>query len=481
MPSLRNKTIIGVAWNFAEQMLGRGIGIAVTLLLAWFLVPENYGLVAMMAVFLALSTALVDAGFSEALIRKLEVTELDLNTVFYTNLILSALIYSVLFFTAPFVATFYDQPLLIDLIRVAGMSVFFSALIVVQKSVLNRQLKFKLMLKVSLPAAVISGLIAIALAYFDYGVWALVWQMVISSILTAIFFWRLKLWRPKLIFSLESLKELFGFSSYAIVDRLFSVPFKNMYIIVIAKYFSAGIAGLYFFAEKIKDLIVSQLVQSIQNVTYPALSQLQEDNERLKQGYRKVIAMMTFMLFPALVFLAALSEPLFRFLLPEQWLDAVPYLQLMCIAALLYPLHSINLNILKVKGRSDLVLYVGIYKKAVAIGIFIVTLPYGIIAILLGQILSSILAFLPNTYFSSRLIGYSVKEQLADFIPGLVLSAAIAGLIFGLQAWAQWWAFAELVVFGLLAGLLYLIGAHLLKLHAYELTKELVLKKFKKV
>lgn len=479
MSAIRHKTIAGTLWNFSEQLLTRGIGVAVTIMLAWFLEPEEYGLVAMMSVFLVLSSALVDAGFSQALIRKLNTTPTDYSTAFYANLMFSLLIYLALFLGAPYISGFYQQPVLVELIRVAGLSVFFNAFAFVQKAVLTREMKFKLQLKVSLPAAFLSGALAIYLAYNDYGVWALIIQLVSVAFLTALFYWRLKLWRPSLLFSLKSLKELFSFGGYLLIESVSAIPFRNMYVIVIAKFFSATIAGLYFFADKIKELVMSQFVQSIQNVTYPALAKLQEDDARLKIGFRKVIAVTTFILFPAMVFLAALADPLFATLFSKKWLDAVVFLQLMCLAGLFNPLNAINLNILKVKGRSDIVLYVGIYKKTVAIGIFIFTLQYGVIAILLGQILNSVLAYIPNSYFSSRLIDYTVTEQVADFAPGLVLSFVIALLVYFLQQWVEWLAALEVLVFGLLAIGLYVLIAHVLRLQAYRLVRELLVSKIR--
>jgi len=477
--TLAKKTTIGIVWNFAEQLARRGITVAVTLLLAYFLTPEDFGLVAMMAVFLALGASLMASGFQQALIRLKEATQTDFNTAFYANIVLGLLAYAILFATAPWIAQFYEQPDLVDLIRVAGLAVIVNSLQVVQVSVLSRTLNFKAQLKANLPAALLSGLLAIGLAYLGWGVWALVAQMLTSALLVTLFLWMQRIWRPSLSFCFGSLGRMYNFGYKLFLSGVLDTVFKNMYVIVIAKYFSASVAGLYFFADKIKELVISQLVSSIQTVTYPALSTMQDDNVRLKSGYRKVIGMTTFLLFPAMLFLAALSQPLFEFMLPEKWWPAVTYLQLMTLAGLLYPIHAINLNILNVKGRSDLFLYLEVFKKAVIILIFWISFQYGVIGILIGQIIGSVLLYIPNSYFSYRLIGYSVKEQLADFMPGLVLSAAIAGVIFGLQAWAQWWALAELVVFGILAGLLYLIGAHLIKLHAYELTKELVLKKIR--
>ncbi len=479
MSDLKKRTAVGIIWNFSEQLTKRGLSIIITILLARFLLPDDFGLIAMMAVFLGIASYLMDSGFREALIQKKDANDVDFNTAFYTNILFGLIAYGLLFASAPYIADFYQEPRLINLIRVAGLSIIINSFQVIQSTILSRELNFKAQLKATLPATIVSGLIAVLMAYFGYGVWALIIQMLISSLLTTIFLWAMKLWRPKWVFSFDSLKTMFAFSSYLLIAGLSNILFVNMYVIVIAKYFSAALAGYYFFADRIKELVVSQLVASIQTVTYPALSKIQDDPVRLKSGYRKVIAITTFLLFPAITLLAALAEPLFHVLLSEQWLPAVIYLQLMCIAAILNPLHAINVNILKVTGRSDLVLYIGFFKKFMMILIFIISFNYGVIGILIGQIISSVLTYIPNSYYSSRLINYSAREQLADFMPILLLSGAIALFTYSLVLFIDWSAIIELLVFGTLAIILYLVGAHLLKLHAYILARQLITEKLK--
>ena len=479
MSNLKKRTTVGIIWNFAEQLAKRGLSIIITILLARFLVPDDFGLIAMMAVFLGVASRLMDSGFKEALIQKKDATDVDFNTAFYTNLLFGLIAYGLLFASAPYIADYYQEPRLVNLIRVAGLSIIINSFQVIQSAILSRELNFKAQLKATLPATVISGSIAVLMAYFGYGVWALIVQMLISSLLTTVFLWTMKLWRPKWIYSIDSLKTMFAFSSYLLIAGLSNILFNNMYVVVIAKYFGATLAGYYFFADRIKELVVSQLVASIQTVTYPALSKIQDDPVRLKSGYRKVIAITTFLLFPAITMLAALAEPLFRVLLSEQWLPAVIYLQLMCMVAILNPLHAININILKVAGRSDLVLYIGFFKKFMMILIFIISFNYGVIGILIGQIISSVLTYIPNTYYSSKLINYSVREQLADFIPTLLLAGTIALITYSLVLLVNWPAIIVLLIFGTLAIILYLLGAHLLKLHAYVLVKQMISEKLK--
>lgn len=479
--TLANKTTTGLLWNFTEQMSTRGIGIVITLLLARFLVPSDYGLVAMMAVFIAVAGNLMDSGFKQALIRKQGANQVDFSTAFYTNLALGCLAYLLLFIAAPFIAGFYEETRLTDLIRVAGIAILINSFQVVQSAILNRALNFKAQLKATVPASIISGITAVYLAYIGWGVWALIAQMLISSFLVTAFLWSMKLWQPTLTFSRQSLNDMFGFGSKLLLSGLLDIVFSNMYVVVIAKIFSASVAGLYFFAENIQKLVITQLVSSISTVTYPAFATVQHDNIRLKAGYRKVLKITTFLLFPAMALMAALAEPLFRVLLHERWLPAVPYLQLMCIAGLMYPLHVINLNILKVKGRSDLFLYLEIVKKVSIVLILFVSIQYGVIGILIGQIIGSVLAYLPNSYFSNKIIGYSVREQIDDFLPSLVLSGAISGMVYFAVSVSNLPAPVELLLFGTIAGLVYLLVGYLLKMQAFLLIEQLVGEQFKMI
>jgi len=292
-----------------------------------------------------------------------------------------------------------------------------------------------------------------------------------------LFLWWIQGWRPSLDVSWKSLGKMYNFGYKLFLSGLLDTVFNNVYLVVIAKLFTTSIAGLYFFADKLKTLVINQLVGSIQNVTYPALSSIQGDDTRLKNGFRKIIQVTTFILFPAMLILAAIAEPLFVALLPAKWLPAVPYLQLLCISGVMYPLHSINLNILKVKGRSDLFLYLEIIKKIMMVVILAISFRYGVFGILIGQIIGSVLAYIPNSYFSAKLINYSVREQVSDFMPSLVLTGAVASLIYGAAFLIQWTAFLKLMVLVFMTGLLYLSGAHFFKLQAYLLARMMLIGK----
>ncbi len=475
--TLAQKTITGIIWNFAEQIGRRGIGVVITLLLARFLLPADYGLLAMMAVFLAVATSLMDSGFKQALIRLKKAKQVDFNTAFYANLCLGTLSYFLLFLAAPFIADFYDEPRLSTLICVAGLSIPINAFQVVQVAILSRDLNFKAQLQATIPAGIISGLIAVVLAYAGLGVWALITQMLVSALITTVLLWWIQGWRPTLEVSRQSFENMYNFGYKLFLAGLLDTIFQNIYVIVIAKMFTSSIAGYYFFADRLKKILLQQFIHSIQNVTYPALASVQADDKRLKEGYRKVIQVTTFILFPAMLFLAALAEPLFKVLLPEKWLPAVTYLQIICISGVMYPLHSINLNILKVKGRSDLFMNLEIIKKFMVMITLVISFRYGIIGILIGQVIVSVLAYIPNSYFSVKLINYPVREQIADFMPGLALAGAVSLLAYSSTFYLRWSVLVELIILTLTSGLLYLVGAHILKLQAYCLAMQMLQKK----
>jgi len=424
--NLQSQTASGVFWTFLEQLGRRGIGILVTIFLARFLTPDDYGLIAMVSVFFAFANALMDVGFRQALIRKQNATQIDYNTMFYSNLVLGFLAYGLLFFFAPAIASFYKEPRLILLVRIVGVVVLINALQFVQVVDLTRKLDFKTQFKVTIPAGIISGLSAVLLAIGGAGVWSLVAQMILSPLIITFSLWMISTWRPTFEFSISSFRELFGFGSKLFLSGVLDILFRNIYVIIIAKLFNATLTGYYFFATKVRDIILEQFSSSIQRVTFPALASVQNDDLRLKNGFRKVIQATTYLIFPAMVFLAVMARPLFELLLNPKWLPAILYLQLLCMEGLMYPLHVVNLNILQVKGRSDLFLYLEVVKKIMIASVLLVSSRYGIVAILIGQIVTSLLAYIPNSYFSARLIGYTVKEQVKDVSPSL-LASVIAG------------------------------------------------------
>lgn len=471
--SLSQKTFSGIIWHFSQLLVRRGINIAVMLWLTRILVPEDFGLMAMITVFLAIGASLMNSGFKQALIRMQGATQIDFNTAFYSNLLLGILAYGILYLSAPLIADFYHEPRLVDLIRIAALGILINSFQVVQTAQLNRVLNFKAELQAIVPAGLLSGVAAVALAYSGYGVWVLVIQSLLFSLINTVFLWFKQGWRPSLGFSRESFGNMYDFGYKLFLSGLLNVIFKNIYVIVIAKFFEASIAGYYFFAEKIKDMVINQLISSIQTVSYSTLANVHDDNERLKSGYRKIISVTTFFLFPAMTILAALTGPIFKYLMSENWMPAAPYLQLLCLAGLLDPVTYINSNLLKVKGRSDYILRVEILKKALVIIVFSLSFKYGIHGILIGQIISSVLIFIPSSYISSKLINYPLREQIYDFIANFLLSSVIGLCVFfGVSFFA--YNPLNVAAFGLLSPILYLLAAYVLRLHGLRLALDML-------
>ena len=472
--SLATKTFTGTLWNSAEQIGRRGLNVAVTLLLAHFLVPEDFGMVAVTSSFIAIANGLMESGFKQALIRMENPTQTDYNTAFFANISLGLTSYIIIFMMAPVIANYFEEARLSTLIRVAGITILINAFQLVQGANLTRAMDFRALLMASVPASIVSAVVAVFLAYLGFGVWALISHLIIYALLSMMFIWRIGSWRPTLKVSRQSFRAMFGFGSRLFVASTIDTTFINIYIFVIAKVFTTTIAGYYFFADKIKDLIINLIVSSIRNVTFPALSTLQNDNVKLKDAYRKILQVTTFTVFPATVFLSALAEPIFYVFLPAYWEPAVPYLQLLCLAGVLLPVHSLNLNILQVKGRSDLFLRLEIIKKFMLVIILIISINYGITGVLIGRIIASVLGYIPNSYYSNRLINYPLKEQLIDFMPALVLSGIVGGLMFLLTNILDLTALTELLIFAIFGVTLYLTVAYTLNMEAMKHTMRAV-------
>lgn len=427
--SLTNKTLNGVLWQFAELILRRGIGIAVTFILAFFLNPDDFGLMAIMTIFIAVGTSLMQSGFREALIRLSLVNQSVLNSAFFANIILGIISYCILYFSAPVVANFYEEKDLTLLIQVTSLAIVISSFQSVPNAILSRAMNFRAQFGANFPAGIISGIAGVIAAVYGVGVWALVVQVIMHALISTTLFWRLSGWSPSFKIDVDALFVMYRFGYKLFLSSFIDIVFRNIYLLLIAKVFTTSIAGLYFFADSIKRLVVDQLVSSIQSVTYPALSKRQDDEGNLKNNYKKLIKITSLIMFPVLLFISVLSELIFEIFLPANWLEAADYLVLMCWAALLYPIHAINLNILKVKERSDIYLGLEIIKKTLVIFILSFTFNYGVEAIIVGQIFGSFLVYIPNAYFTKKMINYGYLEQLKDFVPTLLIGiiASIVG------------------------------------------------------
>ena len=420
--SLKRQAVGGVVWSAVERFSVQGVQFVVMIAMARVLSPSDYGLVGMLAVFIAVAQSLVDSGFSQALIRKQGRTAVDESTVFYFNIVVGCLLYGVLCLSAPLVAGFYDTPELEPLMRVVCLSVIFNSLTVVQRARLTLDIDFKTQAKASLTAAVVSGVAGIWTAYTGWGVWSIVVQQLTNLGVNTLLLWFFARWRPQWAYSWSSFRELFSFGSKLMLSGLLDV---NIYLIVIGKAFSAKDLGYYTRAQQFSEFPSSCLTGILQRVTYPVLCKIQDDDVRLADAYRRFLRVSAFLIFPLLVGVSAVAEPLVLVLLKEQWLFAATLLQILCFAMMWYPTHAINLNLLQVKGRSDLFLRLEVIKKIVGVAILCGTLPFGLVAMCVGQIVSSLLCLAINTRYTGKLIQVGFVRQMRDLFPVLALSLAM--------------------------------------------------------
>jgi len=456
--SLKEKTLRGLSWSFIDNFVVQIFSFIVGIILARLVSPAEFGIIGYTVIFTAISSSLVDCGFNSALIRKNDCTSTDYSTVFYYNFAVSALLYLLLFFGAPLAESFFEVPGFASILRVLGLVLVINALGSIQLTILTKRIDFKTKTKVSLCSNLFAGAIGIFLAYKGFGVWSLVWKVVISNSLTSLLLWIFNDWRPGMVFSVKSFRELFSFGYKLALSGLIDTIFGNIVNPIIGKSFSPEVLGQYTRAQTFRNLFSSTLTSNIQRVTYPVLSTIQNDPEKLKLGFRKMIKSTMLITFACLLGLAAIAEPMIVILIGEKWLPCVPYLQLMCISGMFYPLHAMNLNIILVKGRSDLFLRLEIIKKALFIPLFFTVVFWGVIAYLIGSIIFQIIGYMLNSYYSADLIRYPTKEQIKDILPLLLVSLSVSAFVWRIS-FLGWNNFVTIIL-QVCAGVLLTIGAY---------------------
>lgn len=427
--SLKQKTTKGLLWSSVERFSNQGISFFFSILLARMLDPSDFGIIAMITIFFAVAQSIVDSGFSNALVRKTDRIEEDLSTCFYFNIAVGLVAYIVLFLIAPFVATFYNQPILSPIIRITGLGVVLNSLCVVQQALFTIKIDFKSQAKVTLSATLISGIVGVILAYQGYGVWALVWQGVISALVRMGLLWLMSKWHPKTGFSKASFHYLFGYGSKLLVSGLLDTIYNNIYPIVIGKFYTPAQLGNYSRALSFAQLPSSNITSILQRVTFPVLSTIQDDMPRLQTNYRRLLKLSAFIVFPLMMGLAAVAFPLIRIVLTPKWEGCSFYLQIICFALMWYPIHAINLNLLQVKGRSDLFLRLEVIKKIVGVCIMCITIPLGITAMCVGMVASSLIALFINTFYTGKLMSLGYLKQMRDLLPILINSLLMGGVV----------------------------------------------------
>jgi O-antigen/teichoic acid export membrane protein len=424
--SLKIKTLKGIIWTLLDTVFVKGLFFASGIVLAKLLGPEEFGLVGMISIFIAIGQTIVDSGMSASLIRSKDIDEKDLATVFYLNLLISVLLFLIFFAIAPLIADFFMQETLVWLVRVYCITFLITATYSVQLALLNREMRFRKITLLNIPGTIAGVVVGIVMAYHNYGVWSIIGMHLIMQTLLSILLWSTSSWKPSFLFSQEHMKTHLNFGYKLSISGIIDVAFKNSYNVIIGKLYPLDILGKYERARKFAEYPGGLLTGIILKVTYPLLSKIQDEPQKIKKVYQDILESTFFLSSFLFISIAVIAKPLFLFVLGEEWIEAATFFQIFCFAFMLYPIQVFNLNLLKVFGRSDLFLKLEIIKKCVMVITIITAVQFGVFWLACSVVLNSFIALFINTYYSGELINYNTREQLLSLLPFFLFSCISA-------------------------------------------------------
>ena len=423
---LKQKAKSAVLWSGADILLRQGLQFGISIALARLLSPEEFGIIALLYLFTGIASAFVDSGFSAALVQRQDVTHTDESTVFWFNLAMALIVALALAASASAIAGFFNRAILVPLTQVLAVNIFISALGSVHGTLLNKRLDFKIQMKIGAVTTVISGSVAMIMAWDGYGVWALAAQTLAASLITTVLLWLFSSWRPRWVFSHDSVRRLFGFGGYMLASGLLDIIYNRIYTLLIGKFYGVQELGFYNRADSTKQLPVGVLTGILGRVAFPIFSAAAHDTTQLRRGVRLALRGMMLLNVPMMLGLAATADPIIHVFFGEKWLPAVPIMQVLCIGGIFWPLHVINLNVLMAQGHSNLFFRLEVIKKILGSILLVVGTFYGVIGIAWSQVIFGGVAFLINAHFSRKYLDYGVVDQLLDFLPVLGLSLIMA-------------------------------------------------------
>lgn len=427
---LEHKVVSGVVWSFAEKFLTMLVQMVVSIIVARRLMPEDFGVMAILTFFTSVALTIVDSGFSQTLIRKREPSDSDYRSVFLFNVVVALLLYFVLWALAAPIARFYGHSVIRDVAPVLFLLLPINSLCVVQTVMFTREFRFKLLSNIVFFASLVSGVVAVAMAVAGCGIWALVAQRLLQMGIKAVAFWLIRRWRVRGGFSLSALRDMAPFSLRLLATDLIASIYNNVAQLFVGKIYSTASLGYYSQAQKLKDLAVISTVQSVQGVTYPALSKLSADEEKFSAGYERIVRLLSFVLFPAMLGLVAISSDMFMLLLGERWMPTVPYFRILALSGMVYPLAMVGYNVLKIKSDGRVVVLLEVVKRVVMTLVLCITIPTGIEAVAWGMTAMAFVEFLLNSGFALRLMSFGVVRLAKALLPSLLLSLVV---YFGLE------------------------------------------------
>lgn len=479
---IRGKTITGLVWSFIDLFASQGIQFIVLMILARLLAPEFFGLIGMVVVFIAISNSLIDSGLTQALIREKDTSQVDYSTVFFFNLFISVLLTIILYSIAPMIGHFFGNDQLSMILRVLSFTLIINSLGIIQRVMLTKKINFKTQTKINLASTICAGIVASVFAFLGFGVWSLVAQTITLQTMQTLLLWISNKWVPSLVFSMASFKRLFSFAYKLLISSLLDTAYNNVFSLLIGKLYSAGQLGFYTNANKLKDVITNSATSAIQRVTYPVLSSIQDDENHLQSAFRKIIRTTAFIMFPMMMGLIAIADTLIPILLGPAWTESIVFFQLLCLIGMIYPIHAINLNILQVKGRSDLFLKLEIIKKILITVLIAISLFFslGILGLIGAAIISSYVSLLINAFYSAKEIDYSSHQQLKDMALFFLLASVMGISVYFLGTILALNLFFKLVIQILFGMLIYIALSWGLKNQEFKLVLEILLQLSKK-
>lgn len=467
MTNIKQRFVSGVLWESIGRFSALGIQFLVTIIIARAILPSDFGTIGLLTVFIALGQILLDSGFSQALIQKKDANEIDFSSVFFLNMVVGLIIYGLLFFASPYIASFYKIPDLTLYARVLFLIIPINSLGLIQNVIIQKELDFRKTATANFTSALVSGIVGISLAYNGYGVWALVTQQLLIHTIRTLLYIIQRRWVPKMMLSYNVVKEMFSFSMNLMFHSIVNVTMKNIYVLIIGKFFPISQVGYYDQANKLQEISASTISEIVMKVSFPALVQKKDDLAFLKLAYAKIFATTIFLIAPMMVLLMCVAEPLFRFLFTDKWLPAIPYFRILCVYGMTLPMIQISYNLYKLFGRGKLLLWIDVLRHLLVVLSIMITIRSGIELMLIGLVVCTILISLLNLYLSGRLISWSIKDQLICLLPIYVLSLGTGGIVYFFVPHFE----SSLIYLGSLIvafGLLYIILARLLKLEGYS-------------
>jgi len=472
--SLKSTGTKGIIWSAIDKFAVQIGQFVVSIVLARILIPEDFGLIGMLAIFIALSQTFIESGLGVGLIQRQNRKEIDFSTLFVFNLAVSGLFYLLLFFLAPFIATFFKQPQLTELTRVLGLNLFVIAFAIVQRTKLTIAFDFKSIAKSNLIGMIVGGLSGVIAAMQGYGVWSLVIQTLVGTFASSLVLWFLSNWSPSIAFSIQSFRTLFGYGSKLLIAGLYAQILNNVYNICVGKFYPVASLGYYTRAKSFADVSSGTIVSVLQQATFPILTTVQDDEVKLVSIFSRMIRMSAFFIIPLMTLIALLAKPIVILLLTEKWVALIPLLQWMVFARILLPMSAVNMNLLNAVGRSDLFLKVDLSKLPLTVLAMVITIPLGVKAMIIGHVVTSTLSFFINAYLPGKFYNYGPFKQLKDMLPvfmaTIVMAISVTFMVYLIESLVL-----QLIIGSLIGVIIYLFICWLLKLEELKEVWELLL------